>query len=364
MGERFLPIPWRALQPSPEENTFLLDLDPEVLKSAPSFDKPVKNRWAMVEYEYLARVYRYYDYPPYWQHREEVQAGPGSSSSSAGPRSEEPEQEYQQGTGGIVMPHDKLSINQFAAMRGKPVYSSDGEKLGDVEGIYYDPRTNEPEWFRVKTGILGGILGAKHFLVPVEGAQFQGGADPSVRVPYTQDQVNNSPEIDQDEVPEAAAGYLYAHYRLRPAGLTEEADMARQEVEEPGVRPGTPTGEVSVPRHEEELRVGRREVERGRVRLRKWVETEPVTEEVHLRRETAHLQRQPVDRPAPGAQLGEQEVELTLHEEQPVVEKETVEKERITLRKEEETRRETVSGETREEQVEVEGDVEEEHRHR
>jgi sporulation protein YlmC with PRC-barrel domain len=91
LGERFFPIPWRALQPSAEANTFILDLDPEVLKTAPSFDKPDKNRWAMVDYEYLVRVYRYYDYPPYWQPQEEAQAGPaspGPRSSRAGPPSE------------------------------------------------------------------------------------------------------------------------------------------------------------------------------------------------------------------------------------------------------------------------------------
>ncbi len=59
----------------------------------------------------------------------------------------------------------------------------------------------------------------------------------------------------------------------------------------------SPHGEVSVSRHEEEIQVGKREVEYGRVRLRKWVETEPVTEEIELRRETAFVERQPVNRP-------------------------------------------------------------------
>jgi len=80
MGERFFPIPWQALHPSRQEDTFILDLDREVIKNAPSFDKADKNIWSMADYEYLARVYRYYDYPPYWQHQEEVQSVPGSQA--------------------------------------------------------------------------------------------------------------------------------------------------------------------------------------------------------------------------------------------------------------------------------------------
>jgi stress response protein YsnF len=107
-------------------------------------------------------------------------------------------------------------------------------------------------------------------------------------------------------------------------------------------------------------------VEYGRVRLRKWVETEPVTEEVELTRETAFVERQPVNRPASGATIGEEEVEMSLHREEPVVSKETVEREQITVHPEEEIEEETVHGEVRREHVEVEGDSHDpdvEHRH-
>src|SRR5690606_9567051 len=101
------------------------------------------------------------------------------------------------------------------------------------------------------------------------------------------------------------------------AGLTAGADVTGRE--------------ASVSRHEEEMRVGKREMERGRIRLRKWVETEPAEADVSLRRETARVEREAVDRPAPAAQLGDEEAEMTLHEEEPVVSKETVEKERVTM---------------------------------
>jgi stress response protein YsnF len=86
---------------------------------------------------------------------------------------------------------------------------------------------------------------------------------------------------------------------------------------------------------------------------------------VELRRETAFVERQPVNRPAPGAEIGEQEVEMLLHREEPVVSKGTMEREQITVHPEEEIEEETVHGEVRREHVEVEDDSKNsvEHRH-
>ena len=90
--------------------------------------------------------------------------------------------------------------------------------------------------------------------------------------------------------------------------------------------------------------------------LRKWVETEPVETDVELRRERVRVEREPIDQPASGAEIGEQAVEVPVHEEQAVVQKETVAKERISLEKDVETERERVGDEVRKERVEVEGD--------
>jgi uncharacterized protein (TIGR02271 family) len=247
----------------------------------------------------------------------------------------------------------KISVEQLASMRGKPVVASDGDKVGNVETIFSDAATGEPEWIEIGSGFFG----MKRVLVPVEGAQVKDGQE--ILVPYSKDQVKDTPSIDSDEVPEETELELYAHYGLQPTEQRSETQLPGG-TQLPGQTRGMQTpGETSVTRHEEELHVGKRETERGRVRLRKWVETEPVSEDVTLRRETAQVERVAVDRPAPGAQIGEQEVELTLHEEEPVVSKETVERERVSLNREEETEAETVRGEVRKEHVDVEGDVEE-----
>ncbi|MDQ4018954.1 MAG: DUF2382 domain-containing protein, partial [Actinomycetota bacterium] len=81
-----------------------------------------------------------------------------------------------------------------------------------------------------------------------------------------------------------------------------------------------------------------------------------VETDVELRRERVRVEREPIDQPASGAEIGEQEVEVPVHEEEAVVQKETVAKERVSLEKDVETERETVGDEVRKERVEVEGD--------
>jgi uncharacterized protein (TIGR02271 family) len=171
--------------------------------------------------------------------------------------------------------------------------------------------------------------------------------------------VQDAPDVEGDWISEEDERRLYNYYGLSVSERRSETQLPEGETQEERHQHSvSPHGEVSVSRHEEELQVGKREVEYGRVRLRKWVETQPVSEEVELRRETAVVERQPVNRPASGAEIreGEEEVEMPLHREEPVVSKETVEKEQITLHPEEEIEQETVHGEGRREHVEVEED--------
>ena len=94
------------------------------------------------------------------------------------------------------------------------------------------------------------------------------------------------------------------------------------------------------------------------MRVRKWVETEPVQVEVELKREKARVVREPVDKRTAGA-IGEadEEAEIVLREEQPVVSKETVAKERIGVETEVETERRTIEDEVRKERVEIDEDA-------
>jgi len=247
--------------------------------------------------------------------------------------------------------HQSLSVDELNEMRGTPVLASDGDKIGSLEEIFYDEQTGKPEWIGVGTGFFG----TKRLLVPVEGTNLDG---ERIIVPYSKQQVQDSPDIDGDEVSQDTEAALYGHYGL---GYSEQrSDSGLPE----GGRTARDTGtrsvgrdldtENTVTRSEEELQVGKRDVESGRVRLRKWVETEPVQTEVELQRETVRVEREPINEVVSNAEIGEAEIEVPLHVEEAVVEKQVVAKERVSLDKEVETETQAVQDEVRKERVEIE----------
>ncbi len=61
-------------------------------------------------------------------------------------------------------------------------------------------------------------------------------------------------------------------------------------------------------------------------------------------------------RPVDDAEIGEEQVDVTLRAEEAMVQKQTVAKERVGLEKDVQTERKTVSDEVRKERVEVEGE--------
>jgi uncharacterized protein (TIGR02271 family) len=232
--------------------------------------------------------------------------------------------------------------------RGRTVIDRDGEKLGSLDEIYLDRETDQPEWALVKTGLLG----TKSSFVPLQGAAPAG---EDVRIAYAKDQVKDAPSIDPDgELSQQEEAELYRHYGLQYSELGSGSRLPE------GATPAT-GGEDAMTRSEEELRVGTTERERGSVRLKKWVETEDVQQSVPVRREEARVEREPitdenVDDAMRGPEISEAEHEVALREEEPVVEKRTVPKERVRLEKDVETGEEEVSEQVRKERIEVDDD--------
>lgn len=71
MGDKLFAIPWEALTIDTENHAFILDVDKEVLESAPDFDKDHWPDNAKYEANWLLGVYEYYGYSPYWMSGEE-----------------------------------------------------------------------------------------------------------------------------------------------------------------------------------------------------------------------------------------------------------------------------------------------------
>jgi uncharacterized protein (TIGR02271 family) len=243
-----------------------------------------------------------------------------------------------------------ITKDRLRQLKGKPVFDNAGQKIGGIEDIYLDDRTDQPEWIGLGTGMFG----MKHIVVPLQEAQLDGD---SIRVPYSKDKVKDAPDVGtEDHVDETKEAELYRYYGVRPdyapgdeSGRFEQGHGTAEQT-----AGGPKTGDAKMTRSEEELKIGKRQVPAGQVRLRKWVETEPVSEDVELRRERVSVERVPADRPLDSTdEIGEDEVTMNLMREEPVVEKTARVKEEIGLNKDEESRTERVTGEVRKERVDT-----------
>jgi uncharacterized protein (TIGR02271 family) len=111
---------------------------------------------------------------------------------------------------------------------------------------------------------------------------------------------------------------------------------------------------------EEELAVGKRNVQAGEVDIHKRVETEQVHRDVELRREDVEIERRPIrdGMHAGGSEptISEDEIRIPLHEEEAVVEKRVVPKEELIVRKKETVEHEDVEATLRKERAEVDRD--------
>jgi uncharacterized protein (TIGR02271 family) len=290
-----------------------------------------------------------------------------------------------------------LTREQIPAVIQATAYDPSGEKIGAVKQVYLDDRTDQPQFATVHTGLFG----LKETFVPLSGAELNGDR---VVVPVAKDQVKDAPNIDPDgsdgALTPTQAAELYRHYQVpSQASGTRDAYRVRSGSDDDatirdevpgergrgsyqtrgesgrersagtgyaaGSRGGTGGGSAgdddAMTRSEERLNVGTERQEAGRARLRKYVETEQVQKTVPVTREEVRVEREPIteanrDAAFSGPAISEAEHEVTLHEENPVVEKEAVPVERVRLGKEQVTEERTVGDTVRKERIDTDGD--------
>jgi uncharacterized protein (TIGR02271 family) len=236
-------------------------------------------------------------------------------------------------------------------LMGTTAVDAEGTKIGSVEQVYLSDQTGEPEWVTVRTGMFGN----KQSFAPLQGARLQSG---ELVLRVTKDLVKGAPNIDDDgHLDEAENDRLYEYYSdyVGPTGY--ETTGGYQETTQDTGR-GT---DDAMTRSEERLEVGKEKVPAGRARLRKYIVTENVTQTVPVSREEVRLEREPVTEAnrgdaLQGPDLTESEHEVTLHAEQPVVDKRVEPVERVRLGKETVTEQQQVSEEVRREEIDVEDD--------
>jgi uncharacterized protein (TIGR02271 family) len=249
------------------------------------------------------------------------------------------------------------SIDTVQSWQGRTMVDRAGDKLGTIDAIYLDDDTGQPEWATVTTGLFG----TKQTFVALAQAQDIGD---SVQVPYDKDQVTGAPrmqaegQLSQDEEAE-----LYRHYGLDYSESRSDSGLSAGTDNAVGRDVSGSTTDDAMTRSEEELQVGTQTRERGRARLRKYVVTEEQQVTVPVQREEVRVEREPItdanlDAATSGPAISEEEHEVTLHEETPVVEKRAVPKERVRLDTDTVTEERQVTEEVRKEQIEADGDQE------
>ncbi|HEY5848913.1 MAG TPA: PRC and DUF2382 domain-containing protein [Microlunatus sp.] len=258
-----------------------------------------------------------------------------------------------------------LMADELARVTSGNVVNGQGEKIGGVGEIYLDDATGEPNWVTAKTGLFG----TSESFIPLTGASVSGS---DLMVDYDKETIKNAPRVDPDGhlTPDEEEA-LYSYYGLGGTsnGHDRDADhVATDSTTDTTDETGTvghdtsgPTTDDAMTLSEEQVRVGTRTQESGRVRLRKYVVTENVTQTVPVSREEVRIEREPITDAnrgdaTSGPAISEEEHEVVLHEESPVVEKEAVPVERVRLDTETVTDQVTVNEEVRKEQLDTDID--------
>ena len=281
------------------------------------------------------------------------------------------------------------------------VEGPNGEKIGSAGEVYLDDETGQPAWVTTKTGLFG----SSETFVPLADATLEGSV---VRVPYSKSMVKDAPRVDEDgHISEQEQDELYSYYSVGTSSTGQRTDSGSgsggthsdssgssggsggsgtygssgsagmhtdpgsggdasghstgQHPPKVGHDTSGPTTDDAMTRSEEQLRVGKQSRESGRARLRKYVTTENVTKTVPVSHEEPRLRREPItdanrDAAMDGPTISEEEHEVTLHAEEPVVQKDTVPVERVRLDTETVTEEATISEDVSKEEIEMEGE--------
>jgi stress response protein YsnF len=152
------------------------------------------------------------------------------------------------------------------------------------------------------------------------------------------------PQQQQQRQEEASAAALAASAPAAPKKKTNGHALEMDDRDEERV----------IPIIREEMKVGRRTVERGGVRVSTHVVERPVSEQVHLRETHVDIERRAVDRPLRADEKGfvDDTVEMVEMADEPVVSKQSRVVEEVVVRKHVEDRTATISDQIRSTEIE------------
>jgi uncharacterized protein (TIGR02271 family) len=236
----------------------------------------------------------------------------------------------------------RLTEQQIRSLYGQDVQDRSGAKIGSVGQVWADA-AGEPTWVSVKTGVMG----HHESMTPLQAARMQ--ENGRLQVPYDKATVRSAPSVETGTDQPLGAdqlAQLYRHYQLQQQGA------ARQPEQPPRRMPGAP----EVVRSEERLRVGAESEPAGTAHLRKHVVTENVHTTVPIEHDEVSVVREPITAANRGdtrPDIRDEQRDMELRAEHPVVAKEQVPVERVRLTKDEVVEEKPVDAQVRRELVDA-----------
>lgn len=252
---------------------------------------------------------------------------------------------------------------------GARVTSSDGQVIGTVEQVFNDDADGTPVWAQIKAG-------RRIRFVPLGGSRL---GEEGLSVPFETRRIIGGPDISADKHMSAAQAEQLSRYygltvprqggergpeqgtdtqaRTETQAAEPEAQAAQPEARQaaqPEAAQAAEAGTDWLVRSEERISVSMETVETDRVRLRKYVDTQPVEQAFQITREEYEVERVPIAEGEQLSDIAEGERELILHAERPTLAKEMVPVERVRLVPRQVTEDQTVRDEVRRERIEAE----------
>ena len=221
------------------------------------------------------------------------------------------------------------------------------ESLADVRGYEVRTRDDDDKVGKVADLVctsdgqiryldvdLGGFFNPRNVVVPIGAAQVDRERDVVWLTGMTKDQIKALPDYNGD------VSTLTSDYESRITGVSGRTTTDRDLYDQGRFyadRTGDAAREARLVLHEEQLAIGKRQVQAGEVGVRKTVETEHVRQNVEVTRDEVTIERHPVSAADASrfgaADIGEDEIRVPIMREEAVAEKRVVPTEEIVLTK-------------------------------
>ncbi len=232
-------------------------------------------------------------------------------------------------------------------IRGWEVVASDGQRVGKVDELLVDTTANKVRYVDVDL-----TDDNRHVTIPVGYARLDRDDNRVMVDNLGTEQLRALPAYEHGPVTRDYEEQVARAVRTDYTADTADTDYYdRDDFREDHAR---------ITLSEEELTVGKRNVEAGEVDIHKRVETEQVHRDVELHREDVEIERRPIREGmyADGQpQITEDEIRIPLHAEEAVVEKRVVPKEELVVKMRDVVEHEDVEATLRKERVEIDRDV-------